>query len=519
MTMITISSSEIIKMTNFEIKDILEGLNNLGMPSEESNDEIQVEITPNRPDLFSIEGIARALNSFYNKKIVRYSSKKSSFSIIADSGVSKIRPYVVAAIVKNVQINECLLRSIIQLQEKLHDTIGRKRKKAAIGIHDYDKITFPLEYKLVNDEKFVPLDFNEEMNINEILDKHPKGKLYSSLVGPVYPIIYDKKGVVSFPPIINAERTRVGEQTRNLLIECTGTHLETLNGILNIIVCALADRGGEIYNVKINNEIYPKLKPMKMRIELDKINKLLGEKYQKEQLFEFLTLMGWKNNGKDSVFIPTYRMDISHYVDIIEEVAIAAGYNNFEPTTPNFFTSGKLVFSNEDLRLGMIGLGFIEVVNYSLTNEKLLKNIGNSHTFLKIINPKTEEFNIIRPNLVISLLNNLISNKTHELPIRIFEIGRVYKNKEELCLGFAISAETVDFAALKATLQSVALIMNNNFVFRPSKNPVFISGRAAEIYYENELIGEVGEIAPEVLERLGIENPVGICEIRLKPHC
>lgn len=516
MAVVTISAPEIMKMTGLGKGQVLDGLNNIGMPAEETEGEISVEVTPNRPDLFSVEGIARALNSFYGKPIPQYSSKKSVFSMAIDPSVARLRPHAVAALVKNVQMDESLLKSLIQLQEKLHETIGRKRKKAAIGVHNADRIVFPLTYKAVNDEIFIPLDFEKEMDISEILEKHPKGRAYAHLVGPAYPMIYDKTGVVSFPPIINSERTRVTEQTKNLLIEITGTHLGTLGGALNIIVCALADRGGEVYEVKIGKEAYPKLAPVKTPVEADEISRLLGEKYRKKQIFGFLARMGWTNDGKSAVVAPPYRMDVSHYADVAEDVAIARGYNDFEATVPDFFIPGKLTYSNEDLRQVMIGLGFAEVVNYALTNEEKLGQVRKPAAPIRVINPKTEEFTVIRTNLAVSLLDNLALNKTHELPVKVFEIGRAYEAGEKIHLAFAVSAECVDFATIKGVLQSVSLITKKDFAFKSSESGLFTPGRGADVFHNNRKIGELGEVSPEVLESFGIENPAGICEIEIK---
>ena len=266
MAVVTITASEIMKMTGLSKEQVLDGLGSLGAPTEEAEGEMFVEVTPNRPDLFSIEAIARALNSYYGKGTPKYEAKKSDYKAKIDSSVGKSRPFFVSAVVKGVRMDESVLKSLIQLQEKLHDTIGRKRKKVAIGIHNLDAVEFPLIYKFSKEEKFVPLDFNREMGIREVLENHPKGRAYAHLVKDGYPMLCDKKSVLSFPPIINSERTRVTESTQNLLVDITGTHEATLSGVLNIIVCALADRGGEIFEVKVGKGAYPQLAPKSLFI-------------------------------------------------------------------------------------------------------------------------------------------------------------------------------------------------------------------------------------------------------------
>ncbi|MEW6529157.1 MAG: phenylalanine--tRNA ligase subunit beta [Candidatus Micrarchaeota archaeon] len=563
MAIITISCSEITKLTDLDVGQVLATLSEIGMPCNEKNDELFVEITPNRPDLFSIEGIARALNSYHGKKQYTYNAKKSDFYVKRDSSVGVLRPYIVAAVVKNININEDLLKSLMQLQEKLHETVGRKRKKVAIGVHDFDRIEFPLVYKFVNTERFAPLDFDIEMDVAEILEKHPKGRAYAHLIYDkcrqqdndkhdrydargirndcpmIYPMIYDQKGVVSFPPIINCERTRVNEKTKNLLIESTGTHIKTLWRVLNIIVCALADRGGEIYEVDVDGEIYPKLAPIKKPINFDTINKVLGKRFDKKQILDYLTKMGWQHNGKANALIPAYRLDVMHDVDVIEDVAIAHGYNNFAPCLPDFFTPGSLSTwhkMHQQINQAMVGMGFIEVVNYSLTHEDARGN-GRGNVYkeahedmrknvredvckeavvpLKILNPKTEEFTVIRTSVIKSLLNNLALNKTHELPIKIFEIGHVYNNGEKTNFAFAISAQSLDFSTIRGVFQSISNVLERNFVLKKSQNKYFISNRSADIYLKDSVCGCIGEIAPEILETFGIENPVCMCEITL----
>ncbi len=515
--MITISAPEIVALTGLKKDEVLEGLNNLGMPAEQDEDEITVEVTPNRPDLFSVEGIARVLNSFYGKQIHSYSAKKSRLYCKIDASVGKNRPYVVLALVKNVRVDESTLKSIIQLQEKLHETIGRKRKKIAIGVHNADMVKFPLIYKFVKEEKFVPLDFGQEMTIDEILERHPKGRGYGHLVKKEggYPMLYDRGGVISFPPIINSDRTRVDEKTKNMLIELTGTHLGVLSSALNIITCALADRGGEIYEVNVGKEGYPKLKPVKMRAYFDAINKLLGTQLSKQEILDNLKRLGWSHGAKATLLIPPYRMDITQDADVVEDVAIAHGYDRFEPSVPDFFTSGTLAYNNDDIREAMMGLGFVEVVNYALTNEQKLKVLGRKAAPLGIMDPKTTDFTLLRTSPVVSLLDNIASNKSHELPIRIFEIGRGYEGGERICLTFAVCAEALDFSLLRGTLQSLSLVMGKDFELKNIVNDFFTSGRGAGIFLNGKKVGEMGEVSPQRLEVLGIENPLGVCEIVL----
>ncbi|MDD5337523.1 MAG: phenylalanine--tRNA ligase subunit beta [Candidatus ainarchaeum sp.] len=515
MAVVTISIQELKKLTGLDKKDMLEQLSETGMPAEEGEGVLFVEVTPNRPDFFSIEGIVRTLNHLAGKAPRAYSMNSSEFKLVVDRSVGKQRPYAISTVLKNVDMDEDVLKSMIQLQEKLHETVGRKRKKVAIGMHNADAVTFPLTYKFVKNASFVPLDFSEEMDVQGVLAKHPKGQTYAHLVGPQYPMLCDQQGVISFPPIINSERTRVTAHTRNLVLDVTGTHQETLIGVLNILVCALADRGGEIYGVATGTKTYPELSWPAMPIKLKEITKLLGEKISKEDVQKHLARMGWRIDAKGNALVPPYRMDVSHYADMAEDIAISYGYNNFKPTLPGFFSIGSPNRAEDEFRDVMVGAGFLEMVNYVLTNQEKIANTKA----LKIINPKTEDFTLIRTALAASLLENIASNKTQEHPLKIFEIGRVYDVEvgEELRLGFAMCSDDVDFSVAKGMLQTLMQAKNAEIELKGNDcGGLFIAGRGALIHHRSKKIGLLGEVSPEILEKMKIDFPVCICEVNLK---
>jgi len=221
-------------------------------------EKMVLEVFPNRTDMLSVEGFARAFKGFFGieKGPVSYPVKPSDIVMYVDPSVERVRPYVVAAQIDGVTIDDAQLRSIMSMQEKLHTTHGRNRVKVAIGVHDSDEITPPYTFKAVKPANisFVPLDMAEPMNLSDILKKHPKGVGYAfTLAGlKTYPVIVDAKGsVLSFPPIINGELTRVSEETKNLFVEVTGWHMPSLHQALNIVVSSIADRGGTIRSVEI----------------------------------------------------------------------------------------------------------------------------------------------------------------------------------------------------------------------------------------------------------------------------
>ncbi len=243
----------------YEPEELKYEISMLGVDLEKIDSEsVIMEIFPNRPDLLSIEGFSRALKGVLNleKDLPKYPVRKSGVKLFVDKSVMEVRPYVTGGIIKNTTIDENFLISLMNIQEKLHLTHGRNRKKVAIGVHDFSKVKPPSTYQVVSPRKisFVPLDMRQKLNLREILEKHPKGKEYAStLTGKKrYPIILDSNGdVLSFPPIINGELTRVTRNTKELFIDVTGEEKKAINQALNILLTALADRGGEIYSVEL----------------------------------------------------------------------------------------------------------------------------------------------------------------------------------------------------------------------------------------------------------------------------
>lgn len=261
MPTVEFSFQELLKFLekDFEPDELKEKISMLGVDLEKiDHDTIIMEIFPNRPDLLSIEGFSRNLKGLLDVDfgLIKYSIKKSEVKLFVDKSVEKVRPEISGAVIKNLQIDEKFLCSLMDLQEKLHLTHGRNRRKVAIGLHDFSKVKMPFFYKAVFPEEvfFVPLDMTEKLNLKEILEKHPKGKEYSFILKgkEKYPIILDsQQNVLSFPPIINAELTKISKETKEIFIDVTGTEKEAVEKALNILVTAIFDRKGEIYSVEI----------------------------------------------------------------------------------------------------------------------------------------------------------------------------------------------------------------------------------------------------------------------------
>jgi len=500
------------------------------------SDEMSVEFFPDRPDLFSVEGLARSLRAFLgiSKGITEYDVKRTEMTVTVDRSVDDVRPYIACAVVRGVTITDAVLRSLMEMQEKLHMTIGRKRSKVAIGIHDLDKVSPPFVYKAVDPHSvsFVPLSKTEEWDLDEILEKHEKGKDYAHLLSGSarYPVILDSEDeVLSFPPIINGSLTTVTTDTVDLFIDVTGTDLKAVKGSLNLVATALAERGGKIFSVKMAGapmKVSPDLRPSSMTISAKDCRKFLGRRITAKSMAASLEMMGMGAvcRGDDiTVSIPATRLDIMHPVDIYEDVAIGYGFERFGGEHSLTQTVGELSDStrvSEIIRDIMIGLGYTEVTTLTIGSEKdEFELTGLPVTdFVDILNPITEDHTCLRSYLTPSLMRILVKNKHRDLPQRIFEVGDVVtdaKRQKRMC---ALSTHSkASFTEAKSLAESVLREMRIGYTLRTCSYRTFIDGRGAEVIADGKQIGYFGEMSPQVITDFGIDHPVMMFEMDMSP--
>lgn len=504
--------------------------------SEDGTDEMSVEFFPDRPDLYSAEGIARSLRAFFDiaPGMRTYDVSETGIDVIIDKSVKPVRPYFLCGAVSGLEIDDELLKSMMDLQEKLHLTIGRKRSKLAIGIHDLDKITPPFTYSLENpkEAKFVPLGHTETMNLDEILEKHEKGREYASLLENTdkYPIIRDSNGdVLSFPPIINGSLTTVTTDTKNVFVDVTGTDKKAVKGALDIVCTALAERGGRIGSVRMDDcgekYVSPDLTPSERTVSVKECNRFLGTDLDADEIGAALKRMGLdaKTENGDSVaaVIPATRIDIMHDVDIFEDIAIGYGFENFGgPYRLDSTVASRLdetVFS-DGMRNVMIGLGYTEVTTLTLSNEKdeFVKSGTPEITTVEIKNPITEDHTCLRVNLFPSLMRILRHNRHRDLPQKIFEVGYVVRNlKNSLHLCAVTAASRTSFTESKSLAESVLREIGCDYVIENCNHDTFIPGRGASVIVDGRVAGVFGEVSPEVITGFGINHPIIMFELNL----
>ena len=511
-------------------------------------DAVSIEVKDsNRPDIWSVEGIARALKGYLGAGRIRpiTVAGRSNLNIVVDKRVKPIRPFISTAIVKGLQPTDEALKSWINLQEKLDQTYGRKRKIASIGFYQADLIQSPLSYTVANPDiiTFAPLGSEEKQSLREIVSTHPKGSEYGEIISQFesWPVLVDgADNVLSLPPVVNSnDLGRITTGTRNILVEVTGTNAETVHNTLKIVVSSLAERGGRIYSCletypygTPRRLVSPDLTPTVTSLRLSHINKLLGTSVRLREASRFVERAGYKvqRATRDTIQleIPCYRTDIMHSVDMMEDIAIAMDINKLKPEWPMIWTVGNLAKEtdeNESVAEIMIGLGFQEVLTYTLTSPVVVSNNvpSSQGKLVELLNPRMTTHTVLRNWLLPSLLETLSHNTHVDYPQRIFEIGpcigrrenETHPIQETRRLAAVTIHANAGFTEIRSSIDALAKNKGRSFQIKETEHPSFLSGRCGAIISDGTEVGIIGELNPRVIKSWGLNLPAAAFEVEM----
>jgi phenylalanyl-tRNA synthetase beta chain len=346
----------------------------------------------------------------------------------------------------------------------------------------------------------------------------------------------DSRGnLLSLPPVINAEYTRIKGGVKNLLVEVTGVDKTTVDKVLANIAATLADIGFSLETVSINQDSntttsFNSMENTKLdNIQTDYINKKLGLSLSNEDVILCLRKcrLDAKVTAKDNIncMIPSYRIDIFNPMDIVEEVAIGYGIYNMEPTLPEFTLYGNKSRQNhyfDKIRQALVGMGLIENINFILSNKDIhLRRMKiEKSDFFTVNNSKSEEHDILRRSLLPSLIFSLSKNIHEEYPQKLFEIGQVFlpeqENSEKWNLCCATAFNGVTFTEIKGILQTLMKIcLGTTFETKAAEHSSLISGRSADIFYKGKTVGQIGEVSPLLIDSFKIKMPVAAFDLDL----
>ena len=520
------------------------------------NGVLKIELNDtNRPDLWSAAGTARLLKAYQGEHVMYdfFSNADESVDdegreVIVEPSASKTgRPFSIGFAAKGHTVSEEDLVSLIQSQEKLCEGYGRKRKSVAVGIYRQNLIKFPVHYRGADPDKtkFQPLGMDEVLSLREILEKHPKGKEYGAIVKdfPLFPYLVDDNGdTLSFPPVINSARTgavQVGDD--ELYIDVSGTKLRQILLVASILACDMADMGFTIQPVKVkypeptefgSEFTVPYYYQEPVTCSLDLVEKKLGLRLSGKDCVEALKKMGiFAVSDEQNVYVtvPEYRDDFLHPVDVVEEIMIGYGLANFEPEPPHAFTIGRLTpweAYGRQVKDVMIGMGFQEMMYNYLGSKR--EYIDNMHTkgdeCVIIANPMSENYEVVRPSIIPSLLESESVSGHDAIPHKIFEVGKVcFKDESDNSgtttrnnLGFSVADNAVGYNEVSSIVYTLMYFLNKEYTLgEVGEDPRFIPGRCAHIIVGGKVVGIFGEVHPQVLESWGVGYPMVACEIDL----
>ncbi|ELY87474.1 phenylalanine--tRNA ligase subunit beta [Natrialba taiwanensis] len=584
MPTVDIDPDELRELTGHDEKsddELQADLFGLGLEFEGRTEDgaFELEFAPDRLDRLSVEGVARSMRYQYGdaRGVHVPATNSAEWTIRVDESVPDERPYVTGAVIRDIDLDEESLDSLIQLQEKLHATMGRKRAKGAIGIHDLTMLRGSpategnptIEYVGIDPDgdRFVPLDSDAELTPAEVLEEHDTGRTYANLVSEYerYPAIYDDIGLFSFPPVINGRRTEVTTDSRDLFVEMTGTDQWTIDKMLNIVCYALAARGATLEDVVVEYEdgesanadsnggrtqssgrelVRPDLSTRTKTVPHSRIETILGIDLDPDEVIDLAERSGLDaakeegDNDGELVYeftVPPYRVDVLHPLDIIDDLGRAYGFNELEPKYPDVGTVGgrhERSRLEDATRTQLVGLGFEDLLNFHMISEAEnydrldldpdagVYGAGEPAT---IKEPYSEDFTMLRTWVTPSLLMVLERNTHRAYPQHLAEIGftaTVDETEnigvdERRHVGAVLANHDAGYEDAKARLQALARRFDVELETPPTEHPTFISGRTAAVVIDDEVVGVIGEVHPKILVEHDLEVPVAAFEFDL----
>ncbi|MCA9525302.1 MAG: phenylalanine--tRNA ligase subunit beta [Myxococcales bacterium] len=513
---------------------------------------IRLDLLAARPDLFDIGGLARALQGYLGevRGMPQYPTAASPVVVRVDASVARpesFRPHIRCAVVQVPPLDDVGLATLMKLQENLHWGVGRDRKLASIGVYDLDTLEGDIAYTTLDPdaEPFEPLGMpGVTMSGRTILEEHPKGTAYAHLLADLkrYPVLRDAAGqVLSMPPIINSEGTRVRVGSTRLFVDVTGPSEAAVVNSLNMLVSSLCELGGQVSTVRVIGSdgaevVSPDLTPRKYEVSLSRAKQWLGLPLDATSLvdcFERMRLDVAALDGGDlfQVTCPAFRSDVRHMVDLFEDLAIGFGYENIVPAIVPTMTVGR-PRPEEQLshlvRTALVGLGYTETMSLPMTTEAdHFTRLGQPvpEHFVRVANPKLRALTVVRSHLMGGVLQALHENRRRPMPVRIFELDNCVRldpagengTTEERRLCFADIGPDAGYASVRARLDALLWELGLTATFTAVEHPAFVPGRVARFTTGTPVEGLIGEVAPGVLDAFGIDLPVGLVECLIAP--
>ena len=492
----------------------------LGGEARKEEGDIVMEFNPDRPDLYSIQGVSRGIRTYEGlEHFTTQNIREEVFEVI--SNPPSYRPYFSVGIVRGARVRN-FIKEIIDFQEKIHLSIGRNRKLSSIGLHDLKKVKFPITYaEVTRDKMFIPLGEKEEVQISDFMKSNQKALEYGDLVPDKIPGLIDSDGrIFSLPPILNSSITTVTEDTEDILVDVEGTSKNAVDRTIILMLTALSYPSGTISTLKMNGKIVPEIEYQERNVSRQSMKKMLGYDLSELEIHSSLDRMGYGFNGQ-SVVIPLYRTDIIADIDVIEDIFKGLGYDRVQRRREGFVSYGKadpLRSIESKLRHLLVGYDLNESVSSVLVNKRYIATYGFNDEGMEIMNPVSQEQDMVRTRMSPSLMQTFMNNFRNPYPQRIYEIGSVFvEGKEKDVLGIGIADRTASFSEIKGIFVGVLEDLGvEKYEIIRDEQAMYAPGRVAGIKIGERKIGFFGEVHPRILRNVGMKMPVVMGELDIQ---
>ena len=531
------------------------------------SDEViyKIDIPANRYDLLCHEGISKALNVFLGKcptptfRLVEPPNNAPRQKMIQKPETLLVRPFIVCAILRGVKFDEARYNSFIDLQDKLHQNICRKRTLVAIGTHDLNTIQGPFTYEAhpPEDIEFIPLKQTEKFTAAALMEHYKSDQKLKHFLhilegSAVFPVLYDaNRTVLSLPPLINGAHSAITLDTTDVLLECTATDLNKAKIVLNTMVAAFSQYSATEFAAEPVDVVdsmgdvkpYPDFMTRVVEADPEYINGRIGVHIEGREMAALLCRMQLptKLDAETNMLrveVGPARSDVLHQCDIAEDVAIAHGYNNIARTIPPVNTVGAqhpLNHFSDLVRNEMAMLGFSEVLTWILCSHDdnfanvLREDDGNCAAI--VANPSGLDVQVARSSLLQGVLKAMGANKDAPVPAKLFEVGDVVRidpikdvgarNSRRLLI--LLSDKKSGFETVHGVLDRIMVVTgaakggSAGYEVVESNEPTYFPGRQAYIMRDGKQIGVFGIVHPTVLQKFDIVNPCSVLELDLEP--
>ena len=527
-------------------------------------DIIDFEITPNRPDCLAIEGLGRETAVSLGKEFknprknideLKIEDKKEIEGLKVDIEAPDLCYRYIARVVKNVKIapspewlvrrlNACGIRSI----NNIVDITNYVMLEMGQPMHAFDINSIEGKHITVrrakNGEKITTLD-EEERTLDEndlVIADETKPVAIAGVMGGMNSEIEKDTETVVFESAsfyggaVRKTAKKVGLRTESSSRFEKGLSPENALRAINRAMELVEEiNAGEVVEGKI--DVYPtKQKTNKINLDYDRINKLLGTEISKEEMIDTLEKLNIKVEN-DIAIAPYFRTDIEQLADIAEEVLRFYGYDKLDTTLVESDTTigirNKEQKIEQKIKNVLVNSGLSEIYTYGFVSDKDLEkskiNKDLKETSILIQNPLSDEYRLMRPSTIPSMMQTLATNANKKnSSAKLFDISKSYKNinnevengevpLQENILTIGMYGDDIDFYTVKGLIENVleTSSINRYDIVRETENESYHTGRCANIKVGIDVIATIGEVHPEVLDNYGIEKRAYLAEVNL----